>query len=58
MNAEYGCDSYNVLRDISKFAVHRSPYLLAFCESGIDVYDVNTSRWLQTLSARKVRLPG
>eukprot|EP00731_Ephydatia_muelleri_P030003 Em0021g526a len=35
--------------------VHRPPYLLAFCESGIDVYDVSTSRWLQTLSARKVQ---
>ena len=36
--------------------VHRHPYLLVFCESNLEVYNVETSEWTQTISIKKVMI--
>lgn len=38
----------------SLFIVYRQPYLLVFCESNLEVYNVETSEWTQTISIKKV----
>uniref|UniRef100_A0A1X7VNS0 non-specific serine/threonine protein kinase n=1 Tax=Amphimedon queenslandica TaxID=400682 RepID=A0A1X7VNS0_AMPQE len=35
--------------------VHRQPYLLVFCESNLEVYNVETSEWTQTISIKKLQ---
>ena len=35
-------------------AVYKAPYLLAFCDSALEVYEVTTGKWIQTLPFRKV----
>lgn len=34
--------------------VFNDPYLLVFCESNLEVYEVNTGAWEQTISIKKV----
>ena len=36
------------------YTVYKSPFLLVYCECGLEVYDVNTAKWIQTLPIRKV----
>lgn len=36
--------------------VYKEPYLLVYCESGLEVYDITTAKWTQTLPIRKVCL--
>lgn len=35
-------------------AVYKAPYLLVYCESGLEVFDVNTAKWIQTIPFKKV----
>lgn len=35
-------------------AVYKEPYLLVYCESGVEVYDITSAKWIQTLPMRKV----
>ena len=35
-------------------AVYKEPYLLVYCESGLEVYDIGTAKWIQTIPIRKV----
>ena len=37
-------------------AVYKAPYLLAFCDSALEVYEVTTGKWIQTLPFRKVMI--
>ena len=34
--------------------VFRAPYLLVFTESALEVFDVNSAQWVQTVSLKKV----
>ena len=34
--------------------VYRAPYLLVFTESALEVFDVNSAQWIQTISIKKV----
>ena len=36
--------------------VYKAPYLLAFCDSALEVYEVTTGKWIQTLPFRKVMI--
>ncbi len=36
-------------------AVYKEPYIMVYCESALEVYDVNTTKWIQTIPFRKVR---
>ncbi|CAI8013825.1 Serine/threonine-protein kinase MRCK alpha, partial [Geodia barretti] len=31
-----------------------APYLLVYCESALEIYDVNTAKWIQTIPFRKL----
>ena len=35
-------------------AVYKAPYLLAFCDSALEAYEVTTGKWIQTIPFRKV----
>lgn len=35
-------------------AVYKEPYLLVYCESALEVYDVLTAKWVQIIPFRKV----
>ena len=35
--------------------VYKEPYLLVYCESALEVYDVTTTKWVQSIPFRKVR---
>ena len=35
-------------------AVYKEPYLLVYCESALEVYDVSNSKWVQIIPLRKV----
>ena len=35
-------------------AVYKAPYLLVFCDSALEVYEVTAGKWIQTLPFRKV----
>lgn len=45
---------YFTIFHYSLFIVYRQPYLLVFCESNLEVYNVETSEWTQTISIKKV----
>ena len=34
--------------------VYKEPYLLVYCESALEVYDVISTKWIQTIPFRKV----
>lgn len=34
--------------------VYKAPYLLVYCESALEVYEVTTGKWVQTIPFRKV----
>ncbi len=36
--------------------VFRAPYLLVFTESALEVFDVNSAQWVQTVSLKKVNV--
>ena len=36
--------------------VYQDPYLIVFCESGLEVINVSSAEWVQTIPIRKVRL--
>jgi serine/threonine-protein kinase MRCK len=33
---------------------YMAPYLMVYCESALEIYDVNTARWIQTIPFRKL----
>lgn len=37
------------------YLVYKEPYLLVYCESALEVYDVLSTKWIQIIPFRKVR---
>ena len=33
---------------------YRAPHLVVFCDSGIELYDADQAKWIQTIPIRKV----
>ena len=50
------CIIFHDLIILGLYVVHRQPYLLVFCESNLEVYNVETSEWTQTISIKKVTI--
>ena len=37
-------------------SAYRKPYILSYSDRGMDIFDVNTAKWIQTLHAKKVKV--
>lgn len=50
MTFTYWCTTCSVLYPV----VYKEPYLLVYCESALEVYDVITGKWVQIVPFRKL----
>ena len=36
---------------------YREPHVVVYCDSGVEIYDAEDGKWLQTVPIRKVGVP-
>lgn len=36
-------------------AAYKAPYLIVYSENAVDIFDIHTSEWIQTIPLKKVR---